>query len=96
MRLMKIQQAFSDRFLFEFIFEWKQLTPGWNWRTFHPIMIEFEDDRSLGGVETTIVILGVGFRFRYDYATTEMKEELNKRLEDFLSQNEVEINVAKD
>lgn len=51
--------------------EWSQFFTACNWRTFHPILIEVEDDRILGGVEATIVILGVGFRARWNYAETD-------------------------
>ncbi len=53
-----------------FIWEWGQLRRGFNWRTFHLVMIEFEDDRMTGGIEATAILLGVGVRVRWTYDTT--------------------------
>jgi hypothetical protein len=54
----------------EFIWEWGQLRSGFNWRTFHLVMIEVEDDRMCGAVEVTVVALGVGVRARWTYDST--------------------------
>ncbi len=66
----------------ELIEEWSQFTPGWNWRTFHPIMLEFEDDRMMGAVEGTVIFLGLGFRFRWNYRETEKTRELAAAVKD--------------
>lgn len=55
----------------DWIEEWSQFFQPCNWRTFHPLFIEIEDDRTMGGVEATLIILGVGVRFRWNYAQTE-------------------------
>jgi len=65
---------------FDLIEEWSQLTPGWNWRTFHPIMIEFEDDRMMGAVEGTVIFLGLGFRFRWNYRETEQTRKIARQV----------------
>lgn len=57
-------------FFVDWIEEWSQFFVGCNWRTFHPIFIEVEDDRSMGGVEATVIVLGVGFRVRWNYRET--------------------------
>ena len=64
--------------------QWSQMRPGYNWRTFHPILIEFEDDRILGGVEFTFVLLGLGFRARWNYKVTEDVQEIKRRLDEVL------------
>lgn len=51
--------------------EWSQFFEPSNWRTFHPIFIEMEDDRIMGGVEATVIILGVGVRLRWNYTITD-------------------------
>lgn len=62
--------------------QWSQFFCACNWRTFNPILIEVEDDRIMGGVEATIILLGVGLRVRWNYAETEavtdMKEQVEK------------------
>lgn len=62
--------------------EWSQFLGGCNWYTFHPIMIELEDDRMMGGVEFTFIVLGLGFRFRWNYKRTEKVEEILAAVED--------------
>lgn len=56
--------------------QWSQFLGGCNWYTFHPIHIEFEDDRIMGGVEVTVIILGLGFRARWNYAETEQVSDI--------------------
>ena len=69
----------------EWIEQWSQIIQGCNWRTFHAINIEFEDDRMMGGVETTWVLLGLGFRVRWNYAETERVRLIKNRVEDIKS-----------
>lgn len=64
-------EFFGGNLLVEGIEEWSQIAPRYNWRTFHPVMLEIEDDRMFGAVEMTAVILGVGFRIRWTYTETE-------------------------
>jgi hypothetical protein len=72
-------------FFIDRIEEWSQFFEGCNWYTFHPIKIEIEDDRHLGGVEATFIILGLGFRVRWNYQETEEVQELLRRVEDIKS-----------
>ena len=44
------------------IFEWQWV--GMNWIDFHPILLHIERDYILKGWEWSIVILGLGLRFR--------------------------------
>jgi len=60
----------------EWIEEWCQLGPDYNWRTFHLIQIEIEDDRLMGGIEATIIVIGLGFRLRVNYMVTEHAQEI--------------------
>jgi len=55
-----------DRWIFEFINEWKQLIGSWNWYTFTFINIEIENDLFTHGVEFLFIVLGFGFRIRYN------------------------------
>lgn len=68
--LFKITSGWS----WYWIEEWSQFFSACNWYTFHPIMIELEDDRSLGGLEAIVIVLGVGFRVRYTYDDAKLKE----------------------
>lgn len=56
--------------------EWSQFWQSCNWYTFHPIKFEIEDDRTLGGFEMTIIILGVGLRWRWNHTITETSEQI--------------------
>lgn len=80
MKIASIGQS-GDMFI-EFIEEWSQFAGGCNWYTFHPIMLEFEDDRSLGGYECTFIFLGIGFRWRWNHTETEMTKRLEQSMKD--------------
>lgn len=62
--------------------EWSQFFTPCNWRTFHPAFIEFEDDRMMGAVECTIIILGLGFRLRWNYAITRQVADVQQSIKD--------------
>lgn len=62
--------------------DWSQLLGGCNWYTFRFADIQFEWDKILGGVEATIVLLGLGFRWRWNFTETELTESLAKTIED--------------
>lgn len=64
--------------------EWAQFIRRDNWHTFHPILVEFEGDWILGGVEVSIVILGLGFRLRWNYERTEKIDEIDRRVDEVL------------
>lgn len=66
----------------DWIEEWSQFAGGCNWYTFHPIQIEFEDDRMMGGVEATVIVLGLGFRMRWNWRVTEVAAETLRRVEE--------------
>lgn len=66
----------------EWIEEWSQFLGGHNWYTFHPIHIKFEDDRMMGGVEAKVIVLGLGFRARWNYTVTKQTAELIQSVED--------------
>lgn len=63
-------------FYFYRIEEWSQFFSICNWYTFHPFMFEIEDERSMGGIELTFIIMGLGFRIRYNYDQTEMVDDI--------------------
>ncbi len=73
-------------FYYNGIEEWSQFFRRDNWFTFHPVLLEFEDDRMMGGVEMTLVVFGLGFRIRYNYAQTEQVSEIVRRAEEFKEQ----------
>jgi hypothetical protein len=56
----------KDRFVFEFINEWKQLFSTYNWYSCTVCQIYFEKDDLTYGWETTMIFLGLGFRIRYN------------------------------
>ena len=69
-------------FLIEFIEQWSQFFQPCNWRTWQLAHIEFEDDRIMGGVEATFVLLGVGFCVRWNHTTTETMRDVLRQKEE--------------
>lgn len=67
-------------FYFYGIEEWSQFFSKCNWYTFHPFMFEIEDERSMGGIEATVIIMGLGFRVRWNYAQTEMVDDIIQKV----------------
>lgn len=67
-------------FYFYGIEEWSQFFSRCNWYTFHPFMFEIEDERSMGGLEVTIIIMGLGFRVRWNYSQTEMVDDIIQKV----------------
>ena len=59
----------------EFFEQWSQFFGRCNWYTFHPVHFEVENDKILGGIEATIIVLGFGLRWRWNHTET---EELTK------------------
>jgi hypothetical protein len=53
-----------------------------NWYTYNPVVIEFEDDRCMGGAEITLIVLGLGFRLRWNYEETEQVKEIIKQMDE--------------
>lgn len=67
----------------EFEQDWSQIFGGCNWYTFRFCHIEFEWDKMMGGVEATIVILGLGFRVRHNYADTDASIRIRRQAQSF-------------
>ena len=64
----------------DWIEHWSQFIRHDNWNTFNFIQIEFEDDRCMGSVETTIILLGLGFRLRWNYKDTDLSKQLTENI----------------
>lgn len=43
-------------------------------------MIEVEDDRMMGGIEATVIVLGLGVRVRWNYAVTEKVADIQEQV----------------
>lgn len=56
--------------------QYSQLFSKDNWYTYNFAHIEFEWDKMMGGLEATIIILGLGFRWRWNYTITEEYQRL--------------------
>ncbi len=69
----------------DWIEEWSQIFGGCNWYTFTLIRIEFENDAILGGIETTWIILGLGFRLRWNHTETKLARDLKDQVDELLS-----------
>lgn len=72
---------FTDKCFMHGINDWSFLWSNFNWYSFHFIHIYFENDVMTGGLEFECVILGLGFRVRYNYAFDE--SETGKRLKEY-------------
>jgi hypothetical protein len=62
--------------------QWSQFFRRDNWYTFDFMVISTENDCILGGVELTIIILGLGINIRYNHTITKdvdnLKEQIGK------------------
>jgi hypothetical protein len=74
--------------IFNWIEEWSQFFHRCNWRTFHFAHFEVEDDRILGAIEATLILLGLGFQVRWNYKTTEFAAHLRQLHDDVKSGKE--------
>jgi len=66
--------------------EWSQLCGKYNWYSFTFCQIYFEDEKMTGGWEFEFMLLGLGFRVRYNYAFEQSEagqrlKELDKKKE---------------
>jgi len=72
---------------FHFIEDWSQLFGGCNWYTFRPIMMELEWDRIMGGIEATVILLGLGFRVRHNYTETDQVKDIQEQIETIMKEH---------
>ena len=74
--------------LFEWRQDWRDVVHlprrDYNWYTFHPFLWELEWDRAAPGVEMTLMLLGVGFRVRwnFDWSGTELQAALDSAVDE--------------
>lgn len=62
--------------------DWSQLFRRCNWYTFTFFRFEVEDDRIMGGVESTLILLGLGVRVRWNWRETEKTREIDAAMEE--------------
>jgi hypothetical protein len=70
----------GDNWFFEFMEEYSQFFQPCNWYTFRFAMLEIENDEILGGIEATVIIAGVGFRFRWNHTETEALADIKNKV----------------
>lgn len=76
------------RFLFSYIFEWSQLVGKWNWYTFTAIQINFEYEKMTEGLEFMFILLGIGFRIRYNLpASDAIFKEWEKKVQEAIKEH---------
>jgi hypothetical protein len=56
----------TENFFIELATEWTQLRGGYNWYSFTPIHVYFENDAYTGGYEAEFTLLGFTIRGRYN------------------------------
>jgi hypothetical protein len=72
----------------EWIEQWSQFWQDCNWYTFHPIKIEIEDERNMGGWEITVIVLGLGFRVRRNYVVTDSVRNIVRQVAEIKDTND--------
>lgn len=75
--------TFTEDFFITIINEWSQFSLKYNWYTFTPVQISFENDIMTGGLEFTVIILGLGFMVRYNHKP-EILEKMAKRVDEYI------------
>ena len=78
---------FTENCFISFINEWMQLFSKFNWYNWTLIKADFEWDMDMtGGIEFELIVLGLGFRFRWNLDFE--GSETGKRLKEFNESNE--------
>lgn len=62
--------------------DWVQLFGKYNWKTYRLADIQYENDGMVDGWEVSFVLLGIGFRVRYNNPDGELMKDFEKRLKD--------------
>lgn len=70
------------RFLLHLFEDWSQFFEACNWYTFRFILLEFENDEMLGGVEITFIMFGLGVRARWNHTETETLKNIKQQITD--------------
>ena len=79
----KLYINITENLFIETQFQWNQFILKrlrkyrWNWVSFNFIDIYFENDIMIGGLEFIFILLGIGFRIRYNY-----NDKLNQMVKD--------------
>ena len=72
----------KDRMFVELHEDWSQLFQRCNWYTFRFADVQFEWDKHMGGIEASVILLGLGFRWRWNFAETEATKRIGKAVQD--------------
>ena len=70
--------------IFEFTEEWSQFFDDCNWYDMHLLQAYVENDYIMGAYEVQVMLLGVGFRIRWNHTETELRAELAERVLEIL------------
>lgn len=62
--------------------QWTQLWEKCNWYDFDLLWVRFENDMIMGGYEATFIVLGLGFRWRWNHTRTQQMEECERMVEE--------------
>ena len=79
---INIQFKSGKEILIGFINEWHQLFASFNWSTYTLVKIEFEDDACMGAYCVDVILLGLGFTFRYNHTETEQMTRIKEACKD--------------
>lgn len=64
------------QFLLQLCEDYSQFFHTCNWYDFHFAQIVVENDKAMGAFEVVFIVLGLGFRLRWNHTETEMKQQI--------------------
>lgn len=74
----------AGNWIFEFVEEWSQFFDECNWYDVHIVHAYIENDSIMGAYEVQVIVLGLGFRIRWNHTETELRAELAERVKEIL------------
>ena len=87
MRIKRVTDDEKDWF-FEFYEDYSQLLQKCKWYAFRFAHIEVENDKLMGDFEATFILLGLGFRFRWNHTLTKERQECDEAIKKILEEED--------
>lgn len=64
----------------DWVQQWDQLWTDCNWYDCDLLWIRFENDKVMGGYEFTFIVLGLGFRWRWNHMMTDSRKDMEETI----------------